>query len=153
VAALPGHHAILGAGQRIDVLVKRRATLTLQVPDRPPVRREIDVTPIAIELTQFDASGRQGRSSSVELFEELLETGLRPLGAVRDDDRSARALLLLFPLQRLGTEDPTLQEQLFAIVDGPGLLSVLFHWGVHVSIASGGLLPWRGGAADCPAAH
>lgn len=114
--------------------VQHRVSLTSA--DGAVEERTVASTPIRVRLVQFDADGTERRRSSLRLFEELLANGLEPLHTSDDQDRQVRALLLLLTLQELGTADPTLAELLFAVVDRPGLLSVLWHLGAHIRLES-----------------
>src|SRR5262249_50271962 len=102
---------------------------------------------------QFTAGGEIVRSSTATLYEELLAHGLRSFGCGDEDPEGcAHAYLLLNSLQGLGTADPVLTEQLFAIADRPSLWSVVTSFGVAIERRGGALGPWRE-ATDAAAAR
>jgi hypothetical protein len=145
VSALTGHLRSAGGDTPFDLKLTKKATVTLTLADGRQDRHSIDLTPIAVELTQYDASGALQRTSTVELYEELLAVGLRPMPFVGTDPaRAGEAFLLLHTLEQLGGSDPVLAEQLFAIVDRPSVLSVVLHFGVAISLRIEEQLPWRG---------
>src|SRR5262249_32545685 len=63
----------------------------------------------------------------------------------------AHAYLLLNSLQGLGTADPVLAEQLFAIADRPSLWSIVTNFGVGIELKGGALGPWREATDDATA--
>jgi hypothetical protein len=111
-----------------------RTNVSLRRADGHATGHTLSLTPIEVQVTHFDADGTERSGSSVELYEELLATGLHPLASGTDEARQIEASLLLFMLQRLGTADPTLGELLFTVVERPSILSVLWHFGVDVRL-------------------
>ena len=116
------------------------------------IRTTLSTTPLEVELAQFSAGGELVRSSTATLYEELLAHGLQGFGRGDEDPVGcAHAYLLLDSLQQLGTADPVLAEQLFAIADRPSLWSVVTSLGVTIELRGGELGPWRGATDDSTA--
>jgi hypothetical protein len=98
-----------------------------------PETEKVDVHPVQVELTRFDAAGQSQQLSRVLLFEEPLATGLWPDA---DSTASRRDQTLCATLTRtvqgLVNDDAVLQDLLFCVVDKPSLWSIVKFGGVGV---------------------
>lgn len=131
----------------LELREHRFVEMTWKQRDGASVSRRYRISPVSIRIRQFDADGRERSATQAEMFEETLQAGFWPLTFDEDDDLIARgldpidqrmmAVLLLTTVQRLGSGDPTLKKLLFELVETPSILSVIFHFGVDLSIESG----------------
>ena len=101
------------------------------------VQRDLELTPIGLQLRLLDEHGAELSKSTAVLYDELLQAGLWP--ACLDDaaaDEGVMSAVLLLTLQRLGADDAVLHELLFTVVDKPSVFSVLAHFGISVVVSA-----------------
>jgi hypothetical protein len=123
-------------GRFVEGHLTQRTTVNLRRADGSVAEHALAITPIEIEVSSFDAAGDGAVGSEVTLYEELLRTGLLPLATEGDEQQLLRSSLLLLLLQRLGNADPTLGSLLFTVVDPPSVFSVIWHFGVEITLQS-----------------
>lgn len=94
---------------------------------------DVDVNPVRVALTRFDADGREQQTSEATLFEQALATGLWPV--TRTDatlQQHALATLCSSSLSDVAGDDAVLRELLFRVVERPSLWSIVTSLGIEV---------------------